>query len=177
MCRLRKWCSTDTTKLGCSWGIFEPLAEPFSLSSQRNIITSDVVVPVSSFAGVCPLVTVCCVRKEMLFHSVFAKQGIFLILSFQSQQSQLPLEKGSRLLWRKIWLWEWLLPLRGLELLLFQCCFYLHEFTQVTWVHTGNRAHRKHQLWWIYFSSIRWKLSKWPKIPEKYLKNTWKFVI
>jgi len=29
-----------------------------------------VVVPVSSLAGGCPLVTVCCVRKEKLFHSI-----------------------------------------------------------------------------------------------------------
>lgn len=28
-----------------------------------------VVVPVSCLAGVCSLITMCCVRKEMLFHS------------------------------------------------------------------------------------------------------------
>lgn len=96
------------------------------------------VVPVSVLVSVCTFVRVCCVRKEMLFHSVISKQGIFLILDFQSQQSQLTLETDPRLLWRKILLWYRLLYLRGLELLLFQCCFYLHEFTQ--WV-VG--AHRK----------------------------------
>lgn len=40
------------------------------------------VVPVSIPVSMRPFVTVCCVRKEMLLHSVISKQGIFSHFGF-----------------------------------------------------------------------------------------------
>lgn len=107
----------------------------FKLHSQRNAVSwDDCGTCVHSCRHVSPCHSVLC-SKEMLFHPVISKQGIFLILNFQGQQSQLTLETNSRL-WKKIWLWH-VLYLRGLELLIFQHCFNLHEFTQ--WVISAHR--------------------------------------
>lgn len=138
MCRLQKWCNSDATNLDCTIETPKsPWLRDFHCITKGMLFLGMIVVPVSILVGMCAFVTVCCVRKEMLFHSVISKQGIILILNFQSQQLQLTLEKDSRLLWRKIWLWDRLLYLRGLELLTFQCYFCLHEFTQ--WVISARR--------------------------------------
>lgn len=118
-------------------GSIESLAEPFSLCSQRNAVSCDGCgTCVWSCRSVSPCHSVLCEDRDAIPLRCF-QTGNFS--QFEFSKSVITID--SRLLQRKIGLWEWLLALRGLKLLLFQCCFCLHEFTQQV-----IGAHRKYSI-------------------------------
>lgn len=86
------------------------------------------VVPVPILVGVCPLVTVLCQEGDAILLSHFQTRN-FSHLEFSKSTITIDPRNRFKAMKENMTLRQ-VLYLRGLELLIFQCCFYFHEFTQ-----------------------------------------------